>query len=147
MRTALDERRAHRETNLYDSASDESAHDQARDFSYDSDSDWMEAGAEVSHIRQSSNRQVQSRTCTPSINRSNRSVDRREGSYRRESTDSSHERRMYGPCGACGATGHDAHSLRRRCKFCKQVHEVGLCELFARFDKVTKLSKPRWKRR
>uniref|UniRef100_M4BYF7 Uncharacterized protein n=1 Tax=Hyaloperonospora arabidopsidis (strain Emoy2) TaxID=559515 RepID=M4BYF7_HYAAE len=42
LRAALDERRTHRNTNLYDSASD---------FSSDSDSDWTEEGAEVSHTR------------------------------------------------------------------------------------------------
>ncbi|POM70468.1 Hypothetical protein PHPALM_13087, partial [Phytophthora palmivora] len=37
--------------------------------------------------------------------------------------------------------GHSAHFCRRRCKFCKQVHEVGQCELFRRYEKLASFVK------
>ncbi|POM63156.1 LOW QUALITY PROTEIN: hypothetical protein PHPALM_27582 [Phytophthora palmivora] len=54
----------------------------------------------------------------------------------RDRRDISRERQQYGPCAACGGMGHSAHFCRKRCKFCKQIHEVGQCELFRRYEKL-----------
>ncbi|POM61065.1 hypothetical protein PHPALM_29980, partial [Phytophthora palmivora] len=59
----------------------------------------------------------------------------------RDRRDTSRERQQYGPCAACGGMGHSAHFCRRRCKFCKQVHEVGQCELFRRYEKLASFVK------
>ena len=48
---ALDERRLSCKTNLYDSSSDERAMEHLSEYSSDSESDWMEAGGEVSQIQ------------------------------------------------------------------------------------------------
>ena len=47
----LAERRGSRKTNLYDSLSDGSAQEHLSDYISDSESDWIESMAEVSHIR------------------------------------------------------------------------------------------------
>ncbi|POM80690.1 Hypothetical protein PHPALM_1444 [Phytophthora palmivora] len=59
----------------------------------------------------------------------------------RDHRDTSRERQQYGPCAACGGIGHSAHFRWRRCKFCKQVHEVGQCELFRRYEKLASFVK------
>ncbi|KAG3113982.1 hypothetical protein PI124_g17483 [Phytophthora idaei] len=79
-----------------------------------------------------------SRDRTNSANRPSRPFDRRDQSNRR---DGSRDRPPYGPCAACGGAGHSAHYCHRRCKFCKQVHEVGQCELFRRYEKLAALVK------
>ena len=50
LRGALDERRGVRKINLYDSSSDGSAQDHLSDYGSYLDSEWMEAGVEVSQI-------------------------------------------------------------------------------------------------
>ncbi|KAE8965429.1 hypothetical protein PR002_g28680 [Phytophthora rubi] len=120
LRAALDERRASHETNVYDSSSDGSDRDAAAES------------------KRPSYRGGSSSTRQNSAPRSPGRADSRGYPPRR---DESGERRRYGPCGACGADGHDAHFCRRRCKFCKQLHDVGSCELFQRFEKLTKFVK------
>ncbi|KAE9062219.1 hypothetical protein PF010_g29495 [Phytophthora fragariae] len=120
LRAALDERRASHETNFYDSSSDGSDRDAAAES------------------KRPSYRGGSSSTRQNSAPRSPGRADSRGYPPRR---DESGERRRYGPCGACGADGHDAHFCRRRCKFCKQLHDVGSCELFQRFEKLTKFVK------
>ena len=51
--------------------------------------------------------------------------------------DDSRECSRYGPCAACGNKGHSAHFCHKRCSFCKQVHGIGRCGLFQRFEKLT----------
>ncbi|GMF57267.1 unnamed protein product [Phytophthora fragariaefolia] len=65
--------------------------------------------------------------------RSNRFTDRRDNYGRRGD---SRERPQYGPCVACGGQGHSVHFCRKRCKFCQQVHDVGRCELFQRYERL-----------
>ncbi|EGZ26803.1 hypothetical protein PHYSODRAFT_255248 [Phytophthora sojae] len=42
---------------------------------------------------------------------------------------------------ACGGANHSVHYCRRRCKFCKQLHDVGQCELFQRYEKLAAIVK------
>ncbi|KAE9294539.1 hypothetical protein PR003_g24234 [Phytophthora rubi] len=137
LRAALDERRAGHETNFYDSSSDGSDRDAAAESSSDSGSDYIDAGV-TAESKRPSYRGGSSSTRQNSAPRSPGRADSRGYPPRR---DESGERRRYGPCGACGADGHDAHFCRRRCKFCKQVHDVGSCELFQRFEKLAKFVK------
>ncbi|KAE9338885.1 hypothetical protein PF008_g11834 [Phytophthora fragariae] len=137
LRAALDERRASHETNFYDSSSDGSDRDTAAESSSDSGSDYIDAGV-TAESKRPSYRGGSSSTRQNSAPRSPGLTDSRGYPPRR---DESGERRRYGPCGACGADGHDAHFCRRRCKFCEQVHDVGSCELFQRFEKLTKFVK------
>ena len=98
----------------------------------------MEAGAEVNRIRNPVDRKDHHQYHVHMVPQSDTKYGRRERVDRQERIDSSRERRMYGPFGACGFMGHDAHFCRRRFKFCKQVHHVGWCELFARFQNLAK---------
>ncbi|KAE9059737.1 hypothetical protein PF010_g30503 [Phytophthora fragariae] len=133
LRAALDERRASHETNFYDSSSDGSDRDAAAESSSESGSDYIDAGV-TAESKRPSYRGSSSSTRQNSAPRSPGRTDSRGYPPRR---DESSERRRYGPCGACGADGYDAHFCRRRCKFCKQVHDVGSCELFQRFEKLS----------
>ncbi|GMF71261.1 unnamed protein product [Phytophthora fragariaefolia] len=63
--------------------------------------------------------------------RVSRSSDRHDNYGRRAD---SRERPQYGPCAACGGQGHSVHFCR--CKFCQQVHDVGRCELFQRYERL-----------
>ncbi|KAE8898931.1 hypothetical protein PF007_g20575 [Phytophthora fragariae] len=137
LRAALDERRASHETNFYDSSSDGSDRDAAAESSSDSGSDYIDAGVTAESKRPSYRGGLNS-TRQNSAPRSPGRADSRGYPPRR---DVSGELRRYGPCGACGADGHDAHFCKRRCKFCKQVHDVGICELFQRFEKLAKFVK------
>ncbi|GMF52074.1 unnamed protein product [Phytophthora fragariaefolia] len=65
--------------------------------------------------------------------RVSRSSDRQDNYGRRGD---SRERPQYGPCAACGGQGHSVHFCRKRCKFCQQVHDVGRCELFQRYERL-----------
>ncbi|GMF44535.1 unnamed protein product [Phytophthora fragariaefolia] len=67
------------------------------------------------------------------IRRANRFTDRRDNYGRRGDT---RERPQYGPCAACGGQWHSVHFCRKRCKFCMQVHDVGRCELFQRYERL-----------
>ncbi|GMF26850.1 unnamed protein product [Phytophthora fragariaefolia] len=67
------------------------------------------------------------------ISRANRFTDRRDNYGRRGD---SRERPQYGPCAACGSQGRSVHFCRKRCKFCQQVHDVGRCELFQRYERL-----------
>ena len=51
LRVTLDERRGIHKTNLYDYLSDGSAREHMSDYGSDAESDWMEAGGEVSQIQ------------------------------------------------------------------------------------------------
>ncbi|KAE8964794.1 hypothetical protein PR001_g28593 [Phytophthora rubi] len=137
LRAALDERRASHETNFYDSFSEGSDKDAAAEASSDSGSDYIDAGAAAESKRPS----YRGGSSGARQNSAPRSPGRSESRGYPPRRDESGERRRYGPCGACGADGHDAHFCRRRCKFCKQVHDAGSCELFQRFEKLTKFVK------
>ncbi|KAE9163952.1 hypothetical protein PF004_g29986 [Phytophthora fragariae] len=137
LRTALDERRASHETNFYDSFSEGSDKDAAAESSSDSGSDYIDAGAAAEPKRPP----YRGGSSGAHQNSAPRSPGRSESRGYPPRRDESGERRRYGPCGACGADGHDAHFCRRRCKFCKQVHDAGSCELFQRFEKLTKFVK------
>ncbi|GMF33098.1 unnamed protein product [Phytophthora fragariaefolia] len=65
--------------------------------------------------------------------RASRFTDRRDNYGRRGN---SSERPQYGPCAACGGQGHSVHFCHKRCKFCQQVHDVGRCELFQRYERL-----------
>ncbi|KAE9063173.1 hypothetical protein PF010_g29106 [Phytophthora fragariae] len=137
LRAALDECRASHETNFYDFLSDGSDRDSAAESSSDSGSDYIDAGV-TAESKRPPYRGGSSSTRQNSAPRSPGRADSRGYPPRR---DESGERRRYGPCGACGADGHDAHFCWRRCKFCMQVHDAGSCELFQRFEKLTKFVK------
>ncbi|KAE8875756.1 hypothetical protein PF003_g40084 [Phytophthora fragariae] len=137
LRAALDERRASHETNFYDSFSEGSDKDAAAESSSDSGSDYIDAGATAESKRPP----YRGGSRGARQNSAPRCPGRSESRGYPPRRDESGERRRYGPCGACGADGHDAHFCRRRCKFCKQVHDAGSCELFQRFEKLTKFVK------
>ncbi|POM61378.1 hypothetical protein PHPALM_29614 [Phytophthora palmivora] len=119
-----------RDVELYDSEDSDgySAHGQNEDAESEDDTDYVDAGF-------TSDRSDSARTPRSSA-RSFRGPT--EGRDRR---DTSRERQQYGPCAACGGMGHSAHFCRRHCKFCKQVHEVGQCELFRRYEKLASFVK------
>ncbi|KAE9282239.1 hypothetical protein PF008_g27686 [Phytophthora fragariae] len=137
LRAALEDRRASHETNFDDSSSDGSDRDAAAESSSDSGSDYIDAGVTA----ESKRRSYRGGSSSTRQNLAPRSPGRTDSRGYPPRRDESGERRRYGPCGACGADGHDAHFCRRRCKFCKQVHDVGSCELFQRFGKLTKFVK------
>ncbi|KAE8908001.1 hypothetical protein PF003_g7958 [Phytophthora fragariae] len=137
LRAALDERRTSHEINFYDSSSEGSGRDAADELSSDSGSDYIDAGVTA----ESKRRAYRGGSSGARHNSAPQSPGRSDSRGYPLRRDESGERRRYGPCGACGADGHDAHFCRRRCKFCKQVHDAGICELFQRFEKLTKFVK------
>ena len=141
LRVTLDERRGIHKTNLYDYLSDGSAREHMSDYGSDAESDWMEVTVEIIQIRIPVDRQDHPRFRKPLVPRSNTMYGRRESVYQQERSNSSRKRRIYWPCGACGAMRHEAHFCRRRRKLRIQVHAVGQCELFARFENLAKFVK------
>ncbi|POM75789.1 LOW QUALITY PROTEIN: Hypothetical protein PHPALM_7058 [Phytophthora palmivora] len=119
-----------RDAGLYDSEDSDgySAYGQDEDAESEDDTDYVDAGF-------TSDRGDSART-SRNLARSFRGPT--EG---RDRWDTSRERQQYGPCAACGGMGHSAHFSRRCCKFCKQVHEVGQCELFRRYEKLASFVK------
>ncbi|KAE8969746.1 hypothetical protein PF011_g26683 [Phytophthora fragariae] len=119
LRAALDERRASHETNFYDSFSEGSDRDAAAESSSDSGSDYIDVGAAAESKRPS----YRGGSSGARLNSAPRSPGRTDSRGYPPRRDESGERR------------------RRRCKFCKQVHDVGNCELFQRFEKLAKFVK------
>ena len=89
LRTALDEPRGSRKTNLYDSSSDGSAREYLSDYGPNSYSDLMKAGAEVSQIPNLADRQDHPRSHVLLVLRSDKTYTRRERVGLQEWTDSS----------------------------------------------------------
>ncbi|KAE9166583.1 hypothetical protein PF004_g29106 [Phytophthora fragariae] len=116
----VDSRQPSRRNNALGSSSSAGSSSEYSDSESDQDQNYVDAGA------------GSERTSGPSNSAERRRDDRpsRRGD--------SGERPRYGPCAACGGANHSAHFCNRRCKFCKQVHDVGRCEMFQRFEKLTK---------
>ncbi|KAE8889621.1 hypothetical protein PF003_g26235 [Phytophthora fragariae] len=137
LRAALDERRTSHKDNFYDSSSEGSEGDAAAETSSHSDSDYIDAGVTAESKRMF----YRGGSSGSRHNSAPRSPGRSDSRGYPSRHDESGECRRYGLYGACGADGHDAHFCRRRCKFCMQVHDAGSCELFQRFEKLTKFVK------
>ncbi|EGZ16631.1 hypothetical protein PHYSODRAFT_247996 [Phytophthora sojae] len=141
-------RQPNRRSNLYDSDSDQSDGSQLSysDSAVDSEADCIDTGFTSDRDRRSGGRgnsagtpRSDHRRGQPSsADRASRGFDRRDQTGRRGD---SRERSSYGPCAACGGANHSVHYCRRRCKFCKQLHDVGQCELFQRYEKLAAIVK------
>ncbi|KAE8889792.1 hypothetical protein PF003_g26275 [Phytophthora fragariae] len=143
----VDSRQPSRRINVLGSSSSAGSSSEYSDSESDQDQNYVDAGAGSERTSGPSNSAERRRDDRPSRRddsaerqRRGRRDDSREGRSfdRRGSRGDSGERPRYGPCAACGGANHSAHFCKRRCKFCKQVHDVGRCEMFQRFEKLTK---------
>ncbi|KAE8972726.1 hypothetical protein PR002_g26424 [Phytophthora rubi] len=136
----VDSRQPSRRINALGSSSSASSSSEYSDSESDQDQNYVDAGAGSERTSGPSNSAERRRDDRSSRRddsaerqRRGRRDDSREGRSfdRRGSRGDSGERPRYGPCAACGGANHSAH-------FCKQVHDVGRCEMFQRFEKLTK---------
>ncbi|GMF35776.1 unnamed protein product [Phytophthora fragariaefolia] len=96
---------------------------------------WNSAGPQSNSARQQPNSASHRNPVNPPPDhhiRLGQPSDRQDNYGRRGD---SRERSQYGPCAACGGLGHSVHVCRKRCKFYQQVHDVGRCELFQRYER------------
>ncbi|GMF62302.1 unnamed protein product [Phytophthora fragariaefolia] len=137
----------------YDDDDSDYGRDGYLDSEEESDHDYIDAGLADEKSRSGNAREDSARTQRNSVrqqpnsashwnpvnpppdrrSRVGRSGDRQDNYGRRGD---SRERPQYGPCVACGGQGHSVHFCRKRCKFCQQVHDVGRCELFQRYERL-----------